>query len=109
MKIACSSPRSKQREQKIFETKQTLKVQEYLSAPNEIDQSGPSFWVGSSEKSPVAVGTALASVSEKDKWLWSYILCLWMYDLTKKSTCTMIVSVKTELNEEQRFVIEVVY
>ena len=67
MKIACSASRAQQRERIIFETKQTLKVQEYLSARYEIDQNGHSFWVGSREKSPVAVGTALASVSEKDK------------------------------------------
>ena len=84
MKIACSAPRAQQRERRIFETKQTLKVQEYLSARYEIDQNGHSFWVGSSEKSTVAVGTALASVSEKDKWLGSYIFaCECMFSQRK--------------------------
>ena len=84
MKIACSAPRAQQRERRIFETKQTLKVQEYLSARYEIDQNDPSFWVGSSEKSPVAVGTALASVPEKDKWLGSYIFaCECMFSQRK--------------------------
>ena len=72
MKIACSAPRAQKHERRILETKQTLKVQECLSARYGIHQNGHSFWVGSSEKSPVAVGTVLASVSEKDKWLGSY-------------------------------------
>ena len=85
MKIACSAPRAQQRERRIFETKQTLKVQEYLSARYEIDQNGHSFWVGSSEESPGAVGTALASLSEKDKWLGPYIFaCECMFSQRKE-------------------------
>ena len=40
---------------------------------------------------------------------WVLHFCLWMYVLTKKSTFMMIVSVKTELNEEHRFVNAIVY
>ena len=52
MKIASSAPRAQQRERRTFETKQTLKVQEYLTARYGIDQNGHSFWVGSGEKAP---------------------------------------------------------